>query len=295
MKKTKIIVPALGLLLLSTAASVSGTVAWFSANATVNVSGMSVTTKVSGNLLIANDTLDSTAKKADSNFGSALVQNVSGVLEPVSTINGSSFFYTTNAKANGDAETDVYKAYNQSTFRTDYGVNTAVGYVDYVFQLKAINPENSSAEVRLTNLELTYTKADAEVDESTAYRVAVSVEDITSAAPSGNIKTTVDGIYAPSTAANQSDADSKNFAINATNAAPVQLAVTGNKYNNLSKLGDVPAQSTSYFKVIARLYLEGEDTTCTNDTFLELTGSWALNLSVSMDGSTANVNELALA
>ena len=36
MKKSKIIVPALGLLLLSTAASVSGTVAWFTANRTFN-------------------------------------------------------------------------------------------------------------------------------------------------------------------------------------------------------------------------------------------------------------------
>ena len=36
MKKSKIIVPALGLLLLSTAASVSGTVAWFTANRTYN-------------------------------------------------------------------------------------------------------------------------------------------------------------------------------------------------------------------------------------------------------------------
>lgn len=38
MKKSKIIVPALGLLLLSTAASVSGTVAWFTANRTFNTS-----------------------------------------------------------------------------------------------------------------------------------------------------------------------------------------------------------------------------------------------------------------
>ena len=43
MKKTKVIIPALGLLLLSTAASVTGTVAWFSANATVTASGMQVT------------------------------------------------------------------------------------------------------------------------------------------------------------------------------------------------------------------------------------------------------------
>ena len=38
MKKSKIIVPALGLLVLSTAASVSGTVAWFTANRTYNTS-----------------------------------------------------------------------------------------------------------------------------------------------------------------------------------------------------------------------------------------------------------------
>lgn len=45
MKKTKVIIPALGLLLLSTAASVTGTVAWFAANATVTATGMEVTAK----------------------------------------------------------------------------------------------------------------------------------------------------------------------------------------------------------------------------------------------------------
>ena len=42
MKKTKVIIPALGILLLSTAASVTGTVAWFSSNASVSATGMSV-------------------------------------------------------------------------------------------------------------------------------------------------------------------------------------------------------------------------------------------------------------
>ena len=42
MKKTKVIIPALGLLLLSTAASVTGTVAWFAANGTVSATGMEV-------------------------------------------------------------------------------------------------------------------------------------------------------------------------------------------------------------------------------------------------------------
>ena len=52
MKKTKIIVPALGLLLLSTAASVTGTVAWFAANRIVTASGMSVTVKSDSTFLL---------------------------------------------------------------------------------------------------------------------------------------------------------------------------------------------------------------------------------------------------
>ena len=42
MKKTKVIIPALGLLVLSTAASVTGTVAWFAANASVSATGMQI-------------------------------------------------------------------------------------------------------------------------------------------------------------------------------------------------------------------------------------------------------------
>ena len=52
MKKTKIIIPALGVLLLSTAASVTGTVAWFSMNKTVTATGMSVTAKSDSSFLL---------------------------------------------------------------------------------------------------------------------------------------------------------------------------------------------------------------------------------------------------
>ena len=60
MKKTKVIIPALGILLLSTAASVTGTVAWFSANSSVDATGMKVTA-LSSNLFlqIANSDGDS--------------------------------------------------------------------------------------------------------------------------------------------------------------------------------------------------------------------------------------------
>lgn len=52
MKKTKIIIPALGMLLLSTAASVTGTVAWFAANATVSATGMQIKAKTTNTFLL---------------------------------------------------------------------------------------------------------------------------------------------------------------------------------------------------------------------------------------------------
>ena len=64
MKKTKIIIPALGLLLLSTAASVTGTVAWFAANATVNATGMAITAKTDSEFLVISKTSDLTANAA---------------------------------------------------------------------------------------------------------------------------------------------------------------------------------------------------------------------------------------
>ena len=57
MKKTKILAPALGILCLSTAASVTGTVAWFSSNATVTAKGMVISAVTATNLFINNTTL----------------------------------------------------------------------------------------------------------------------------------------------------------------------------------------------------------------------------------------------
>ena len=93
MKKTRIVIPALGLIALSTAASITGTVAWFSMNTSIKVTGMTVTTKVSSSLQIAKE-------NKESEFGNAdLLQTRSGILEPASTINGNNFFYTTDAKS----------------------------------------------------------------------------------------------------------------------------------------------------------------------------------------------------
>ena len=56
MKKTKIIIPTLGLLLLSTAASVSSTVAWFSMNKSVTANGLQITAKSDDTFLLISKT-----------------------------------------------------------------------------------------------------------------------------------------------------------------------------------------------------------------------------------------------
>ena len=189
MKKSKIIAPALGVLVLSTAASISGTVAWFTANSAVSVKGMVVSTKVGSNLLIQTDTLDSTAKIAASNFTDGITQSSTNTLEPVSTRDGVHFFYTTDAKADGDANADVYTAYNAAevptsgvgseleAFNTAYGTTGAVGYVDYIFQLRAVNTQNASKAIKMTKLDLIYQGAK---DNGNAWRVAMFSEDISS-------------------------------------------------------------------------------------------------------------------
>ena len=86
-------------------------------NTTVTVTGMSVTAKVNDNLQIAPTAVDSTAKEADSAFKYGYVMtHTSQLLEPVSSVNGVDFFYTStkNVTASGDAASDKYTAYNHA-------------------------------------------------------------------------------------------------------------------------------------------------------------------------------------
>ena len=284
MKKTKIIIPALAMLLLGTAASVSGTVAWFSVNNSVKVSGMTVHTSVSSNLLIAEDALSSAAKVSEASFGTEVNTSLDDtLLEPVSTVNGKNFFFTTDAVASGDgSDSAVYHTYNaaevptsseDTAFDDAYGTSGAKGYKDYVFQLKATNTANASKDIKLTKLNLVYGGAQ---DASKAYRVAVFAQDITSVNPTTNVSGSLKNIFRES--------DSANFDATPKAVSAADGTLGNVTYNTASTtIGSVDTLATAYFKVVVRLYLEGEDTTCNNQTFASLTSTWALSLELKMD------------
>ena len=294
MKKTKIIAPALGLLLLGTAASVTGTVAWFSINSTVAVTGMRVNTKVGNNLLIADDDDDNES----SSFGNVLNQTVTGTLEPVSSIDGNSFFYTSsdNVDASGDAKDDAYTAYNPAdtaAFNTNYNTSGAVGYVDYKFYLKATNGENANRHLAMTRCNLLYEGSPLTTNDY-AWRVAVFAAVATQDTPLSDADTI------GTNAANLKSILRRSGAAYYTSESAVSDVDTVSSVS--AKIDDAvnivtltPAQTVNY-KVIVRLWLEGEDTKCTNETFASLTGKYDLDLAfevratdgVSALGSTSN-------
>lgn len=169
----------------------TSTYAWFTMNKEVEVSGLTMKTKVSSNLLISENNLEGTY------VPDRMVSGRKALLEPVSSVSGQtgSFFYTLDAKesgqkahnASGDdaiayvpyseaavksegvitntnataAAAGKYyyddafsKAYGVDPAATDYG--TAYGYIDYVFYLKATG-DTANQQLVMTACDLNYT------------------------------------------------------------------------------------------------------------------------------------------
>lgn len=287
-KNTAKILMAVLSLIMALGIATGTTFAWFSLNNKVTVTGMNVTTKVSNSILIAASTTDATAKAADSAFKTNYVAHSETLLEPVSTVDGNTFFYnaSTNVQASGDAIADSYIAYAEGdTFDQNYGVDStastadAKGYVDYAFQLKVTNTDPSAnAYVNLTQCNLTYNGA---ATSEKAFRVAVFVSDMgadgsTAAAVPGTLLT----ILRPSGAA--------YFTSDSAVANTTTISAVDTKIDDQAIIGTVSAQSTHFYKVVVRLWLEGEDNTCNNTTFATLTSNWALDLAVELEAADTN-------
>lgn len=255
-------------------------------NKTVSVTGMQVNTTVGSNLLISHDTTAGNTANAEDTFKTSDTTAISGMLEPVSTINGTSYFYTdtNNVQGNGDAMSDTYVAYDASdtsAFNLNYGTSDAVGYLDYAFELKANNTTAATQYINVTDLELTY----GGTSSDKAFRVAYFVEDL------GTGHTADSG--APGTLVTiLKDSTAGNFTAN--QAVTSTSALAGVTYGTAANLATVAAGTTNYYKVIARLWIEGEDTTCNNTTFNTLKEKWGLNMTMKLENATGGVTALTL-
>ena len=346
---TKKLIPAVSMLTVSAMMLSTATYAWFTMNKDVTITGMQMKTVVQGNLLISDNN-----KEADYTT-QQLTQTRAALLEPVSSISGydGTFFYTVNAKGNGDAVSNNYTAYNEngtplttgaydlianantteagthpttqgagkagvdSAFNTAYGRTAsatadaayanAYGYVDYVFYLKATG-DATDTQIKMTKCNMLYNNAaitnpaygsgnpvvGTNVDK--AWRAAVFTSEITgdtgvtaSNATSGNLK----AILTLAGAENQDG----NTAVSGETSAPTALALNYNTWSDATNgsIGEVGNGLTKYFKVTVRVWLEGEDKTCTSKTYAQLTNAWSLDCQFSLrnsDTAVANIGSV---
>ena len=217
----------------------------------------------------------------------ALSQSVPGVLNPVSTIDGANFFYTlgSNVQGSGNAKDDEYKAFVNTSegltaFNTDYGTTgkNATGYVEYVFQLKATNADPSNAKtLGITTLTLNYDGTDD--NDQKAFRVAVFAQAATEktfASGTGELKAILKAT------------DANYFDSGKAVASTTELGDVQNLGSDTNKavIGTVGSNATAYYKVVVRLWLEGEDTTCKNDVYADLvSGNFTLDMNVAFTDS----------
>ena len=279
-------------------------------NKEVTVTGMEVRTMVGDNLLISSDTLASTAVNDDDTFKSSMdVSLVDAFLEPVSTINGDDFFYTSTYNVGGDGnalDKTAYIDYDTdglaaatgyaNAFNKNYGIATATGtaeaYKDYVFQLKANNTDASATKyINLTNITLTQ-GAVSESASLQAFRTAVFVEDLgtTPTAPAGGVGTLLTILSEEGVATGSDYFDDGKAVDSVSSLDDVE------NLNTAAVIGTVGAGETKYFKVVVRIWLEGEDENCNNSVFNTLKDRWALNLTIKLEDANTNaVTELTTA
>lgn len=293
-------IPAVIMLLISAMLVGTSTYAWFSMNKTVTVTGMTVKAKGTDNVMIAET-------NSESAFAYGLNQTRTGNLQPASSIDGVDYFYTTltNVKADGTVRNATYTQYSEATtaaanttsgkeyidsaFNTNYGITSPAAatevyaYIDYSFYIKATNAAETAQNLRLSRCNLLYNNA-AIASDAKAWRVAIFAKSTTAGSSVsddvavGNLTSilALSGAHYFSYAGDSTE--------KAVDDAPSTLAAVTN-FGSAATLASINAGTTAYYKVTVRLWLEGEDTTCKNETFASLTKDWSLDLAFSLDGS----------
>lgn len=190
MKKSKILAPALAILCLSTAASVTGTVAWFASNNIVSATGMNVHANLPSSLVIADTIAHLSTRSIALDYASsatslspctitsddALPTDTVGTLQTIDSVNGGEIDQATGLPTAG---TIVYKA---ATNGLDY-----VEYISYIASAGAsiVSGYTLTAQIMNSRVGLTNTlKATSisfyvtPIDDSETYRGTLNLANL---------------------------------------------------------------------------------------------------------------------
>lgn len=178
MKKSKIIVPALGILVLSTAAAVTGTVAWFTSNNTLSVTGMHAKVDAENGIVVSNE--------AKSTWATSAVAQHSGENESfllTSTADLTSWYHNKSDDANDHTAAEDYTtltvtkpAAGTQTANTGLGTTTYNNQAKNVYLINRFYIQSASGleltgqDIKVKNIAAAGNTGSAELDK--ALRVA---------------------------------------------------------------------------------------------------------------------------
>ena len=185
----------------------------------------------------------------------------------------------------------------------------AYGYVDYTIYLKATN-DGTDRYINMTKCNLlkdsgaiNNANKTAGVDANRAWRVAVFAAETqagtTAATPETGDATsilTLDGAqtFSKKPAEGQTAAvpDKAIKITTANNSTSYDLDEVS--YNDSVCIGDVgsTAGTTAYYKVVVRLWLEGEDDTCNSATYAALNKEYTLDLEFKLESQAGGVTNI---
>lgn len=271
----KQLLAAVAMVLVAAVALGSSTYAWFANNNMVTATGLKATAQTgSSALLIANNT----GNISDKNFQTSVVLSTDAKkLAPVSTIDGEKFFWTAgdNVNGEGDAINETYTEYKDET--KDQFPNGAVPYVEYDLLLKATLSDANP--INLTGLTLDYTKNNAETDNENAFRVAFFASE--------KVDSVESAMVAPVKLKSimNSQNTTENFTAGQAVSSTTGTAAVTNPGESAVVTSAVTAGKNCYYRVVVRLWIEGEDKTCTNSVFSPLAGTWACGLKFETTGT----------
>ena len=302
----KKLVVSSSMLALSALMLASSTYAWFTINKEVELTNITLQVKTSNNLLISKTNQD------DSTFTPKLNDEKYALLEPVSSIDGVNFFYTLDGAANGQKihgpdEDNPYTRYNENTtltdedtyadkikfdenFNTAYQISTAnpsaaapfetaYGYIDYSFYLKAISIATDQKLV-MNKCNLLY---NGEEVEEKAWRVAVLTQGTTS-----GTEPTSDGNLLTIIPLEGAEYFTENSAVNSTTTVN-----TVSNYSVAAQIDDLNENDVKYYKIVVRCWIEGEDTTCTTENFGTKTDNYSLELNFSVEDNAEPITTIS--
>jgi len=279
MKKTKVIIPALGLLVLSTAASVTGTVAWFSSNQIVTANGMQVKAKAQAGLVIANAAVTTDASY---NATATTVKTTLAELYPASTKDLAQWLTSTSTDPNN---ANTHQNYSEASAWVD--AQHDAHYIVHDFYIRSSATQLTVASLDVKSVTVTASTASTEnppVDDgfdnlSKSLRVGVNFDG----SSNKYIYAPVAGYTASYTVQNGEFVEGV-LAYNAESRTTV-TPLAGSTVSNDTSVTTIPANTAVGKHAYVYIWFEGEDAACISNNIIS--GLETLTVSVEFSYTAA--------